>query len=172
MRRRQRGDGFTLIELVVALAIATVIFSAMAAAGLAGVRASVVARQNQQAVDVLNKIRRGVPRVSFTTLAMVTSDLQVNDTAITGGSNPTYTVPNGIGQEIVWAEDHRLDQPARRDRTSGDRQRNRVHDQDLRDNAVRESRSTARGSHTRSGSPSVATWTRTARRESAPSRLS
>ena len=88
MRRRMRrvaseADGFTLIELVVALAIATVIFSAMAAAGIAGVRASVVARQNQQAVDVLNEMVEQSRSVSYTSLAMVTSDLQVNDDAIT-----------------------------------------------------------------------------------------
>ena len=46
LRQASSSDGFTLIEMVVALAIATVIFSAMAAAGIAGVKASVVARQN------------------------------------------------------------------------------------------------------------------------------
>ncbi len=104
MRRRHQADGFTLIELVVALTIATVIFSAMAAAGLAGVRASVVARQNQQAVDVLNRLVEQSRGYTFTNLAMVTSDLQVGDSSISTGSSPKYTVPNGIGQESVWAK--------------------------------------------------------------------
>lgn len=102
--RRNETDGFSLIELVVALTIATVVFSAMAAAAFAGVRASVVARQNQQAVDVMNQIVEEGRATSFSSLAMVTSDLQVNDTAITTGSTPQYTVPNGIGAESVWAK--------------------------------------------------------------------
>ncbi len=101
---RRDDDGFTLIEMVVALAISVVIFSAMAAAGLAGVRASVVARQNQQAVDVLNKAAESARGVSFSTLAMVTPDLQVNDNRITTGATPRYTVPGGVGQEAVWAQ--------------------------------------------------------------------
>lgn len=104
LSRRQDTDGFTLIELVVALTIATVVFSAMAAAGLAGVKASVVARQNQQAVDVLNRLVEETRAVSFTSLAMVTSDLQVGDDAISTGPTPTYDVPNGIGTEEVWAD--------------------------------------------------------------------
>ncbi len=103
LRRRHEADGFTLIELIVALTIATVIFSAMAAAGLAGVKASVVARQNQQSVDVLNRMVEQARGVSYASVAMVTSDLSVNDTAITG-SPKKYTVPNGIGAENVWAE--------------------------------------------------------------------
>jgi prepilin-type N-terminal cleavage/methylation domain-containing protein len=105
LRRRHQADGFTLIELIVALTIATVVFSAMAAAGLAGVRASVVARQNQQAVDVLNRAVEQARSVSYASLAMVTSDLQVGDDAITPGSPPSYDVPNGIGSEEVWADD-------------------------------------------------------------------
>lgn len=101
--RRHEADGFSLIELVVALTIATVIFSAMAAAAFAGVRASVVARQNQQAIDVLNQVVEESRATSFSSLAMVTSDLPVNDTAITTGVDPLYTVPNGIGVEDVWA---------------------------------------------------------------------
>ncbi len=104
LRRRQEADGFTLIELIVALTIATVVFSAMAAAGLAGVRASVVARQNQQAVDVLNRLVEQTRGVNYATVAMVTSDLQVGDNAITTGPTPKYTVPNGVGQENVWAK--------------------------------------------------------------------
>ena len=120
MRRRQQADGFTLIELVVALTIATVIFSAMAAAGLAGVRASGVARQNQQAVDVLNRVVEQYRAVSLTNLAMVTSDLQVGDSSITTGSTPRYTVPNGVGQEAVWAKATGSVSPHVTTTTSGD----------------------------------------------------
>lgn len=120
LRRRDEANGFTLIELVVAMTIATVIFSAMAAAGLAGVRASVIARQNQQAVDVLNRIVEQVRGVNYTNLAMVTSDLQVGDTAITGGSTPMYTVPNGVGQEPVWARPTGSVNPHVGTTTSGD----------------------------------------------------
>lgn len=104
VRRRETASGFTLIELVVALSIATVVFSAMAAAGLAGVRASVVARQNQQVVDILNRMVEESRSLSYTSMAMVDSDLQVNDDAISTGSTPTFDVPNGIGSEEVWTD--------------------------------------------------------------------
>ena len=102
--RRETTSGFTLIELVVALSIATVVFSAMAAAGLAGVRASVVARQNQQVVDVLNRMIEESRSQTYSSLAMVDSDLQVDDTAISTGATPTFDVPNGIGSEEVWVD--------------------------------------------------------------------
>jgi len=102
-RRRGSDDGFSLIELVVALSIAMVIFAAMAATAIAGIRASVVARQNQQAVDVLNQVLEEGRSVAFANLAMVPSDLSVNDTSITG-STPAYVVPNGIGSEPVWTD--------------------------------------------------------------------
>jgi prepilin-type N-terminal cleavage/methylation domain-containing protein len=105
LNRRRDADGFTLIELVVALTIATIVFSAMAAAGLAGVKASVVARQNQQAVDVLNRLVEESRAETYTSLAMVESDLQVNDDAISSGSDPQFDVPNGIGAEDIWLDD-------------------------------------------------------------------
>ncbi len=102
MRRDLSSDsGFTLMEMIVSLMIATVIFSAMAAGAIAGVRASVVARQNQQAVDVLNKVVEESRSMSYSALAMVSTDLSVNDSAISGGS---YTVPNGVGAEEVWVD--------------------------------------------------------------------
>lgn len=101
-KRWASDEGFTLVEMVVALLIATVIFSAMAAAGIAGVRSSVIARQNQNAVDVLNRTLEQARSVDFASLAMVSSDLQVNDTAITTGTTPRYLVPGGVGLENVW----------------------------------------------------------------------
>lgn len=102
-RGLSQDHGFSLVELVVALAIAMVVFTAMAAAAIAGVRASVVARQNQQAVDVLNEIVESGRGLNYANLAMVTSDL-AGDPAITGGGTPTFSVPNGIGTENVWAQ--------------------------------------------------------------------
>lgn len=103
LRQAQDNDGFTLIEIVVALMISTVIFSAMAAAGIAGVRASVIARQNQNAVDVLNRLVEEARTIDYAELAMVDSDLSVGDSAISTGGTPTYSVP-GIGSEEVWSD--------------------------------------------------------------------
>jgi prepilin-type N-terminal cleavage/methylation domain-containing protein len=102
-RHLRRDDGFTLIEVIVALGISAVIFSAMLAAGIAGVRASVVARQNQQSVDVLNRLVEETRAVSYANVAMVPSDLSVGDSAIVTGSTPKYSVP-GIGTEVVWVD--------------------------------------------------------------------
>lgn len=53
---RVRSDsGFTLVEAVVALAIATVMFTALAYATIGAIRATQSARANQQAIDVANQ---------------------------------------------------------------------------------------------------------------------
>jgi type II secretory pathway pseudopilin PulG len=51
----RRDGGFTLIETVVAMGIATAVFLALAAAAITGLRASLTSQQNQQAGDVLTQ---------------------------------------------------------------------------------------------------------------------
>lgn len=51
---RARDGGFTLIEAVVALGVATIMFTALAYSAVAAVRSTQIARANQQAIDLAN----------------------------------------------------------------------------------------------------------------------
>lgn len=78
LRRRLtlRGDdGFTLIEAVVALAIAVIIFMALTFALIGGAHEVLLAQQNQQAGDVVNQLVEQARTVSYDSLLMQDSDL-------------------------------------------------------------------------------------------------
>lgn len=98
---RSRDAGFTLIETMVALGIAMVMFAALGAVSIAGLQSVVLSRQNQQAADVLNRAVEQARSLPFGNLSMKTTDLG-GDPAITG-TPPTYVVPGGIGAEPVEA---------------------------------------------------------------------
>jgi hypothetical protein len=92
----------SLIETMIALSIAMVMFAALGVVSLAGVRSVVLSRQNQQAADVLNRAVERARSMPFQNLTMITSDL-ASDSAISG-SPAKYTVPGGIGAEPVDAK--------------------------------------------------------------------
>ena len=79
-RLRQRamtGDpdrGFTLIESVVALMIATVVFTALAASTFSAFRVSVLARQNQQAADFLSQRVEQLRLLDFASVGTPSTD--------------------------------------------------------------------------------------------------
>jgi prepilin-type N-terminal cleavage/methylation domain-containing protein len=78
LRRRLllRGDdGFTLIEAVVALAIAVIVFMALTFALIGGAHEVLLAQQNQQAGDVVNQVVEQARSISYDTLLMQDSDL-------------------------------------------------------------------------------------------------
>ncbi|MFV0460068.1 MAG: type II secretion system protein J [Actinomycetales bacterium] len=69
---RARGgtdEGFTLIEQVMALFLAAVVFMALAGAAMAGVRASLASRANQQATDFMTRAIEQARGTSFGALA-------------------------------------------------------------------------------------------------------
>jgi type II secretory pathway pseudopilin PulG len=86
--RRMRlggGDfGFSLIESVIALVIAGGVFSSLSVVLLQTVQASSQSRQNQNAVDILNKQVEFVRSLDFSAATEITSDLS-------GDANLTYT---------------------------------------------------------------------------------
>lgn len=102
MRRVRRCDdgGFSLIEQVVALLVAGVVFLAVAAMAISGMKASVESRLNQQAVDILNRSIEQARAMTYAQLTMVSSDLSTGDSSITGASTMYWSVP-GVGQEAV-----------------------------------------------------------------------
>lgn len=79
-RARSSGDaGFSLVEAVVALAIATVVFTALAFALIGGVKSALLSQQNQQAGDVLNKAVEDARALPYQSLSMRAADLDVGD---------------------------------------------------------------------------------------------
>ena len=102
MRRVRRGDdgGFSLIEQVVALLVAGVVFLAVAAMAISGMKASVESRLNQQAVDIVNRSIEQARAMTYAQMTMVSSDLSTGDSSITGTSTKVWSVP-GVGQETV-----------------------------------------------------------------------
>lgn len=78
LRRRAllRGDdGFTLIEAVVALTIAVIIFMALSFALIGGAHEVLLAQQNQQAGDVVNQVVEQARSIGYDSLTMQDSDL-------------------------------------------------------------------------------------------------
>ena len=102
--RAARDDGMSLIETMVALAIAMVMFAALGAVSLAGIHSVVLSRQNQQAADVLNRAVEQARSIPFQNLTMVTADLSADDAGAVTGSPPSFVVPGGIGSENVDAK--------------------------------------------------------------------
>jgi Tfp pilus assembly protein PilV len=109
MRQPVRDDsGFSLIEAVVALFVAAVAFTALAAASLSAVKGSMTARQNQQAADFMARELEAARLLDFGSLANVASDL-AGDPDIstcagkpcidpgTGTKEPIYTGATGSG---------------------------------------------------------------------------
>jgi type II secretory pathway pseudopilin PulG len=74
-------DGFSLVEAVVALMIATVVFTALAFALIGGAKAGLLAQQNQQAGDVLNQAVEDARSLSYGALAIRPADLDVGEPA-------------------------------------------------------------------------------------------
>ncbi len=97
--------GFSLIEAVVALAIATAVFTALAFALIGGTKSALLSQQNQQAGDVLNRAVEEARALTYSQLTLRTSDLNVGEAARTptlAGClcyNPTNDSTSGPGVE-------------------------------------------------------------------------
>jgi type II secretory pathway pseudopilin PulG len=68
------SSGFSLIEAVVAIAIAGILLSAFAIVAVASIRGSTEARVNQQAGDILNSALESARAQSYSSLAMYSGD--------------------------------------------------------------------------------------------------
>lgn len=102
--RRVLSDdgGFTLVEQVVALMIAAIVFTAAAYAMIGGLKQSSFAQQNQQSADMLNQAVEKARALSYDQLAMVPGDLVVSDplnTSTCNCYNPTNNSKTGTGVE-------------------------------------------------------------------------
>src|SRR5437667_341426 len=83
--------GFTLIEAIASLVVAAILLSAIAYAAVSGIRASTVARINQQAGDVIESVIETARTQGYDSLAMSTSDPNLstaNDSRLSGAGCP------------------------------------------------------------------------------------
>ena len=106
MLRRLRDScddsGFSLVESVIALTIAAIAFSALAAGMISSLKAVVNGRQAQQASDVLQQSMEKLRALGYDSLAMRSTDLAVGDTlALSGCScyNPLNDTTSGASTE-------------------------------------------------------------------------
>jgi type II secretory pathway pseudopilin PulG len=111
-RRLLRDDeGFSLVEAVVALAIAGVVFTALAFALVGGAHATVLSRQNQQAGDVLNKVVEQARKATYDALTMRATDLDTGEVSRSprisacGCYDPKVDATSGAGVEPLAATD-------------------------------------------------------------------
>ena len=102
LRRPVRDDsGFSLIEAVVALFIAAVAFTGLAAAALSSVRGSLTARENQQAADFMARELEAARLLDFGSLANVSSDL-AGDPDIDSCSGKPCIDPGTGTKELIY----------------------------------------------------------------------
>lgn len=93
-RAVERDDsGFTLVEAVVALGVATIMFTALAYSAISAIRATQVARANQQAIDLANAELESLREMPWGELVGLTSDGTTPSTTDNVSSNNVdYTV--------------------------------------------------------------------------------
>ena len=107
LTRATRGpdSGGSLVEIVVAMGIASLVLAALLGATISAARASVEARIDQQASDLLTKSLEDLRSLDYGAVAMATGDL-TSDPSIAAASSAeactvTYCweVPNDVGVE-------------------------------------------------------------------------
>lgn len=104
-RAHQQDDaGFSLLESVVALGIATIVFTALGAAMISSMKAVLVGRSSQMSADVAQKELEAVRALGFDEIAMRETDLATNDPlAMTATSlyDPATNSVSASGEELV-----------------------------------------------------------------------
>lgn len=100
--RLSTDDGFTLLESVIALVIVALVTSALAAAIVGGVRASLISRENQQAADFMTRALEQARQLDFASLGHLSTDIASGDSRINGcGANKCVDV--GTGSEKLYS---------------------------------------------------------------------
>lgn len=92
-------DGFSLVESVVAIAIAMVVFMALAGALGATAKAGLHARQNQNAINLANEQIERFRGIDVTGVAMDAADVSTADANLTDPGTGLQFDPDGAGPE-------------------------------------------------------------------------
>ena len=84
--RRSDDSGFSLVESIVALVIAGIVFSALAGVLISALQSSVYGRQNQQAADFMTRRVEEVRRLDFGAMAHAQADVAGDTRLVSCGS--------------------------------------------------------------------------------------
>ena len=100
-RARHGDDGFTLLESVIALTVATIVFTAMGAALISSVQSVMVGRTNQQAADAAERAMEDARKLGYNELAIKDSTLVNEPSGITSSKKyvPDGHKSSGAGEE-------------------------------------------------------------------------
>ena len=107
--RRTEDYGFSLVEYIVALSIATAIFTALAFSLVGGTKAALLSQQNQQAGDALNQAVEDARALPYYSLVMSTTDLNTGEATRSPSLsscncyNPTNDTTGGTEVETLSA---------------------------------------------------------------------
>lgn len=102
-KRSTDDSGFGLIETVVALLIAGVVFGALATTLIAAVKSSLFSRQNQQAADYMTQALEEMRLLDYGALAINPAGLS-SDPRVTTVAGVPYLDVNGTPERIVTAD--------------------------------------------------------------------
>ena len=95
-RRPASDEGFSLVESVVALVIAGIVFSALASSTVAAILASLAGRQNQQATDFMTRELERARSLDFGALAHTAADV-AGDSRLISCAGGYCLDPDGAG---------------------------------------------------------------------------
>ena len=99
---RQHDDsGFTLVEAVVALFVLATIFTALAAAAMGSLRASMTARAEQQAIDFATEALEKTRAADYYSLANVSADVSGDPRVSACGSDKCIDPGTGTAEPLV-----------------------------------------------------------------------
>lgn len=102
LRRRYGDAGFGLIEMIVALLIAGMVFGALATTLVASLRSSLLSRQNQQATDYMTQAIEEMRLMDYGSLSVSAAALAGDPKVLNCGGNPCIAV-NGTDELLVTA---------------------------------------------------------------------
>ncbi|MGZ6792887.1 MAG: type IV pilus modification PilV family protein [Mycobacteriales bacterium] len=104
-------DGFSLVEVIVALTITVIAFGALAFGLVSGVHTSLLAQQNQQAGDLLSQTVEASRALGYDSLAMRPTDLDAGEVTRSPSISscacyaPNTDLTSGTGVEALAATD-------------------------------------------------------------------
>ena len=93
--------GFTLIETMVALSIATVVFTALAYAAINAVGSTYTARINQQAIDLATQQLETVRGLTYGAIGHDAADLSGDASVSSDGGTLSYQIADGTSEGLV-----------------------------------------------------------------------
>ena len=106
-RERMRGpgddSGFTLVEAVVALFVLGIVFTAMAAAAMGSLRASMSSRAEQQAIDFATEALEQARQADYYSLGHDATDIAADTTNVTSCSSTWCFNPGDGPEQLIIA---------------------------------------------------------------------